>query len=131
TQGDPLFSGAVVAGCPNAIRETLGRPLEDAPGQKMRYSNVGYCLLGRVIEHVTGMDYEDAARHLLDLPETMTLGPPTQDAHAAIATLYDASWASLGPAGGWFSDAPGLLTVVSRDAGDASIAVPRDGNTGE
>ncbi len=33
-------------------------PLEFAPGSRYSYSNSGYCLLGRVIEAVSGMSYE-------------------------------------------------------------------------
>ena len=36
----------------------LGKPLDFAPGERYAYSNYGYCLLGRVIEKVTGMAYE-------------------------------------------------------------------------
>jgi N-acyl-D-amino-acid deacylase len=40
------------------IRIMLGRKLDFAPGQRYAYSNFGYCLLGRVIETVTGLPYE-------------------------------------------------------------------------
>ena len=33
-------------------------PLTNAPGTQWAYSNFGYCLLGRVIEQVTGQPYE-------------------------------------------------------------------------
>lgn len=35
----------------------LGVPLDFEPGQSYAYSNFGYCLLGRVIEQIGGMDY--------------------------------------------------------------------------
>jgi CubicO group peptidase (beta-lactamase class C family) len=35
------------------------KPLEFAPGEKMRYSNSGYNLLGRLIEKITGTSYQD------------------------------------------------------------------------
>ena len=41
------------------------RPLEDAPGRRYAYSNFGYCLLGRVIEKVSGRRYEDYVRERL------------------------------------------------------------------
>ena len=58
-------SGEVVAafkltGTPTAadvIRYEGTRPLQFAPGAKSVYSNFGYCLLGRVIERVTGRAY--------------------------------------------------------------------------
>jgi len=43
------------------------RPLDDEPGTHFQYSNFGYCLLGRVIEKVTGMKYEDyVQKNILD-----------------------------------------------------------------
>jgi CubicO group peptidase (beta-lactamase class C family) len=33
------------------------RPLDNPPGEKYAYSNFGYCVLGRVIEKVTGQPY--------------------------------------------------------------------------
>lgn len=44
------------------IRYMMGRPLDFDPGQRHAYSNFGYCLLGRVLEAVTGMTYEDYVR---------------------------------------------------------------------
>eukprot|EP01126_Amoeba_proteus_P000822 TRINITY_DN10239_c0_g1_i3.p1 TRINITY_DN10239_c0_g1~~TRINITY_DN10239_c0_g1_i3.p1 ORF type:complete len:303 (+),score=59.53 TRINITY_DN10239_c0_g1_i3:374-1282(+) len=35
------------------------KPLVHDPGASMCYSNFGYCVLGRVIEKVTGLSYED------------------------------------------------------------------------
>ncbi|MCS6775493.1 MAG: serine hydrolase domain-containing protein [Chloroherpetonaceae bacterium] len=48
------------------IRWTMGRPLDFDPGTRYAYSNFGYCVLGRVIEKVTGMSYEAYVRkHVL------------------------------------------------------------------
>lgn len=44
------------------IRYMAGQPLDFAPGEKYAYSNFGYCLLGRVIEKVTGESYETYVR---------------------------------------------------------------------
>ncbi len=43
------------------IQYVLRRPLDFEPGSKHVYSNFGYCLLGRVIEKVSGQGYEDYA----------------------------------------------------------------------
>ncbi len=65
---DPMFLSAKIAravGAPapaNAetlIRYMLGQPLQFVPGTQYAYSNFGYCLLGRLIEKVSGQRYED------------------------------------------------------------------------
>jgi N-acyl-D-amino-acid deacylase len=67
---DPMASGTAVeaakslrVGLPiradQIIRYTLGKPLDHDPGTTMACSNFGYCLLGRVIETVSGMSYGD------------------------------------------------------------------------
>jgi N-acyl-D-amino-acid deacylase len=40
------------------VRYMMGRPLDFDPGARYAYSNLGYLLLGRVIEAVTGEKYE-------------------------------------------------------------------------
>ena len=48
------------------------RVLTRHPGIDYKYSNFGYCLLGRVIEEVTKKSYEDAASDLVFKPCGMT-----------------------------------------------------------
>lgn len=59
--GDPAPAG------PKAIvRYMMGRPLDFDPGFRYVYSNFGYCVLGRVIEAVTRLTYEDyVQKHVL------------------------------------------------------------------
>ncbi len=40
------------------IHAMLTQPLDFVPGERYAYSNFGYCLLGRVIEKLTGQSYE-------------------------------------------------------------------------
>lgn len=65
---DPMFRPITIATAlkvePPAIQEhiiryMMGRPLDFAPGTGYAYSNFGYCLLGRLIETVTGKSYEE------------------------------------------------------------------------
>ena len=42
----------------DVVRYTLTLPLDFDPGARHAYSNVGYLLLGRLIEHVSGQSYE-------------------------------------------------------------------------
>lgn len=46
----------------DVIRYMLGRPLDFAPGTRYAYSNLGYLLLGRVIETASGRKYEEYVR---------------------------------------------------------------------
>jgi CubicO group peptidase (beta-lactamase class C family) len=65
--GDPMFRSVKTAEALNVpppataehvIRYMMGRPLDFDPGERMLYSNFGYCVLGRVIEAVSGTTYE-------------------------------------------------------------------------
>lgn len=42
----------------DVVRYMMGQPLDFDPGAKMVYSNLGYLVLGRVMETVTGQKYE-------------------------------------------------------------------------
>jgi len=60
----PLIAAAAVNAPAPASSETLvrymkGMPLDFNPGEKHAYSNFGYIVLGRVIERLSGMRYED------------------------------------------------------------------------
>ena len=44
------------------IRYMMGQQLDFSPGERYAYSNFGYCVLGRVIERVTGENYESYTR---------------------------------------------------------------------
>lgn len=50
------------AGPEEVIRYMLGQPLDFAPGARYAYSNFGYCLLGRIIESLSGASYERFVR---------------------------------------------------------------------
>jgi CubicO group peptidase (beta-lactamase class C family) len=63
---DPMFrpleiaaelKGPAPAGPVDIIRYMMGQPLQFDPGSKVSYSNFGYCVLGRVIEKVSGQTY--------------------------------------------------------------------------
>ena len=42
------------------------------PGDRFEYSNLGYALLGRVIESVTGMRYRDVVKSKVLSPMSLT-----------------------------------------------------------
>ncbi len=47
----------------HVIRYMLGQPLDFDPGSRYAYSNYGYCVLGRIIEKVSGQRYETFVRN--------------------------------------------------------------------
>lgn len=55
--GDPMFLNRPP--CPGNIKSFLARKLDFTPGEKYVYSNIGYCILGRIIEKATKKSYED------------------------------------------------------------------------
>jgi len=65
---DPVFHSIEIASVldksppatqDDVIRFMMGWPLDFDPGERYAYSNLGYCLLGRVIEQVSGRRYGD------------------------------------------------------------------------
>jgi N-acyl-D-amino-acid deacylase len=50
---------AVPAGCPTVIDYMRRKSLGFDPGTHFEYANLNYCILGRVIEHVSGQSYVD------------------------------------------------------------------------
>lgn len=78
---DPMFAYHRVAeslgtklpvGTAEIIRYMRGQPLDFTPGERYAYSNFGYCLLGRVIEKLTGRDYESFVREQIFAPLGIT-----------------------------------------------------------
>ena len=59
----------------NTVRHVLGQPLQFDPGSRSAYSNVGYLVLGLIVEQVSGQDYMTYVRERIFAP----LGVPPQD----------------------------------------------------
>lgn len=75
--GDPMFRAREIArdlqlrppaGPEAVVRWMFGRPLDFNPGSAFAYSNFGYCLLGRIIEKVTGQSYAAYVREKVLAP---------------------------------------------------------------
>jgi CubicO group peptidase (beta-lactamase class C family) len=74
---DPMFRSKRIAeavgvpapaGPEAIIRYMLGQSLDFDPGTRYAYSNFGYCVLGRIIEKVTGQPYADYMREKILAP---------------------------------------------------------------
>lgn len=96
---DPMFRSREIAAelglpCPpgpaQVVRYMLRRPLDFDPGSRYAYSNFGYCVLGRIIEQVTGAPYQEYVRALLARAgiRGMRLGATRRAARAAAEVCY-------------------------------------------
>lgn len=59
----------------NTVRYVLGQPLQFDPGSRRAYSNVGYLVLGLLVERLSGQDYMSYVRENILAP----LGVPAGD----------------------------------------------------
>jgi CubicO group peptidase (beta-lactamase class C family) len=108
-----------------------------APGTRFEYSNLGYAILGKVIEAVTGGDYADAvrARVLRPLGLTRTGYDVAEFGEQELARGYQrgsGGWTELVPDGhGAFAPMGGIFSTVTDLArwvsGFADAFPPRDG----
>ncbi|MFE7563470.1 serine hydrolase [Kitasatospora sp. NPDC057500] len=106
-------------GSPNA-------PLAHPPGQTYEYLNFGYCVLGRVIEAVTGQTYEQAVRELVLQPCGITdmylAGDTLGDRRPGEVVYTERAGGSVGPYdfrvsrmdahGGWLATAEALVRFL-------------------
>lgn len=145
---DPVFNSLYVAhkqkvtppaNIKDIICFALNQKLSDNPGKKYMYSNLGYCILGEVIEKVTGMKYEDYVQFAILQPigiYDMHIGHSYEaDSYVNEVHYYDRDktpkiWAFdgskelvpvmyggnnvelLGAAGGWIASAPELAKFM-------------------
>lgn len=66
------FGHETPASLTEVIRYMMGQPLDFDPGTRYAYSNLGYLLLGRVIEQVSGQPYLDFMRSSILCPLGIT-----------------------------------------------------------
>ena len=112
------------------LREALIVQLDSEPGSTFKYGNVNYVLLGKAIELVTGLSYQDATKNLVLTPlgldsfrlvGTYEFGP--NDALHAVSgnrTYME----QLGPAGAWVATAADVAKLLdSLDPQSPSVHV--------
>jgi CubicO group peptidase (beta-lactamase class C family) len=102
-------------------------PLEFRPGEKWQYSNGGYALLGRVIEVISGMTYEQYVQQNIFRPAGMTRTSGDGDESRAIGYTFARAGGAIeltpapndfalpgsgSPAGGGYSTVPDLISFA-------------------
>ncbi len=147
-RSDPLFNSLYIARKMNVeppaslddiVQYQLGEKLNYTPGSRYSYSNFGYAVLGKIIEKITGMTYEDyiqfAILHPLGIYD-MHIGRSFYDerftnevkyyelGRTNVCYAYDGSGdlvpipyggnniELLGAAGGWVASAPELMKLI-------------------
>ncbi|MEU5632292.1 serine hydrolase [Streptomyces rishiriensis] len=65
---DPMFTKPALSARQLITDVLTHRSLDNAPGTAFAYSNFGYCVLGRVIEEISGQTYEQYVRQHVLLP---------------------------------------------------------------
>lgn len=115
---ESLMFGSTVSSCPEAGRQALAWPLAAAPGTAYRYSNLGYCLLGMLIERVTGQPYESVAQARVLAPlgiSGMHLAGRNLVGNAEVFHWTKAGrnyMENLGPAGSWVASSSDVVKIV-------------------
>ena len=140
-----IFFGHGVDTWQQAADNALGQTLQSDPGTAFQYSNTNFCVLGLLIESVTGQSFDNAIRERVLKP----LGISAHLAPTFDTLSGDAMHASspgrnymetLGPAGGWVaspldvakladslraeSPGPHLLDEQTVDKMRVSVTVP-------
>ncbi|MFY0255110.1 serine hydrolase domain-containing protein [Chitinophaga sp. 30R24] len=116
---DPMFSHPNMT-VHELISWTIGhRPLENTPGNVYAYSNFGYCILGRIIEKVSGMPYETYVKKAVLEPcgiNNMQIGGNTQAERKPGEVVYY----------GQHGEQPYLYNITRMDAHGGWIASATD-----
>ncbi len=122
--GDPMFWDKFISQDELIKRVLTERHIEFDPGEKYSYSNFGYCLLGRIIEVVSGATYADYVCHtilpLCDIQSMCIGGNEIADRKNDEVTYYGQE--SLSPYamniermdahGGWIGSASDLVKFL-------------------
>ncbi len=117
-QYENLFFGAQVGSCHDAAVVAFTRGLQGTPGAGFRYSNMNYCVIGLLIEELTGAPYERAVyQHVLTplgisgmrLAPTHDPGPDEVEHFSAVGRNY---MEVLGGAGAWVATPSDLVKII-------------------
>ncbi|MEP7112996.1 MAG: serine hydrolase domain-containing protein [Ilumatobacteraceae bacterium] len=112
------FFGHGVDTWQQAAADALVQTLQFDPGTAFQYSNTNYCLLGMLLESVTGQSFETAIRQRVLKPLGITAHlAPTFDSDKGDA-LHASSpgrnyMETLGPAGGWVTTPVEIAQLAS------------------
>lgn len=136
---DPMFTHPHMDHAQLITWTLANRPLDRPPGQHYAYSNFGYCVLGRVIEKLTGQRYAEHVRaEVLGRcgVTDMTIAGNTRDQRQAgevayyckVESPYGMNVRRMDSHGGWIATPTDLVQFLMHVDGDtrpANILRPR------
>jgi len=122
---DPMFRSATYSQQQLITEMLLHRPLTYSPGTTYSYSNFGYCLLGRIIEKVSGLAYDQYVQTELLQPAGITrmqLAPASLrrplpyevNYYQPEGNAYVYNIHRMDAHGGWVASATDLLRLMVR-----------------
>jgi N-acyl-D-amino-acid deacylase len=134
TTNDPMTGPSPP--CPNATGQWLeSHTLVDDPGTKYAYSNTGYCLLGLVIKHVSGLRYDDYVKQMMSklgvrsirVGSSKASGPNEVEYYQALGEpkgpYQSFNLEGLGAAGGLVGTPRDLVTFIDHIFGTADALI--------
>ncbi|HEY9260121.1 serine hydrolase domain-containing protein [Chitinophaga sp.] len=116
---DPMFSHPAMSADELISWTITHQPLENTPGTVYAYSNFGYCILGRIIEKVSGMSYEAYVKKNVLQPSgitTMQIGANTRSQQKTNEVVYY----------GQHGEQPYIYNITRMDAHGGWIASATD-----
>lgn len=135
---DPMYQRPEIAGDEFISWVLDTYPLVNTPGEVYAYSNFGYCLLGRVIEHTTGQPYDEYVIENVLAPcgisameiagDTLADRRPDEVVYVGGAP-YDLPVARMDANGGWLASATDLVRFAVRVDDFATVPDILDGAT--
>lgn len=122
---DPMFRSNNITQAALITDLVVNRALVSTPGSTINYSNFGYCVLGRIIEKISGTSYENYVRNNILTPigiTTMKIGGSTLAERSLNEVKYYQSEFSpyllniprLDAAGGWIASSTDLAKFIVR-----------------
>jgi CubicO group peptidase (beta-lactamase class C family) len=116
------------------ITETIAnQPLTNPPGTNWAFSNFGYCILGRVIEQVTGQPYQSYVQASILAPcgiTTMQIAKNKESQRAPNEVVYFGQYSEdpyklnitrMDSHGGWIASSTQLVQFLNHVAGAPGI----------
>ena len=123
---DPMFNYTNLNKTDLISKVLNDQPLQKVPGTEYHYSNFGFCVLGRVIEKLSGMNYDSYVKNQVFAPagiSNMEIGGDTEADRKANEVKYygqggedpyNMKVARMDSHGGWIANSVDLVRFLVR-----------------